>query len=79
VQRWPRAVPQYEMGHGRFAALARAFELDLPGTYLAGSWLDGVSVPDAMARGKAVALRTLASLPATRVVPVERFASVSAT
>ena len=71
VQRWPRAVPQYEMGHDRFAALARAFELDLPGTYLAGSWLDGVSVPDAMARGKAVALRALASLPATRVVPVE--------
>jgi protoporphyrinogen/coproporphyrinogen III oxidase len=71
VQRWPRAVPQYEMGHGRFAALARAFELDLPGTYLAGSWLDGVSVPDAMARGKAVALRALASLPASRVVPVE--------
>ena len=46
LTRWPRAIPQYELGHGRFVDLARALERELPGLHLAGNLLGGVSVPD---------------------------------
>jgi oxygen-dependent protoporphyrinogen oxidase len=51
VRRWPRAIPQYELGHGRFVELAARIERDLPGLTLAGNYLGGVSVPDRIARG----------------------------
>lgn len=54
-QRWPRAIPQYEIGHGRFVALAAAIERDLPGLHLASSDRDGVSVPDRLEKAAAVA------------------------
>ncbi len=59
LHRWPRAIPQYELGHGRFADLARGLEARLPGLHLAGSWLGGVAVPDCVERGLAVADRIL--------------------
>lgn len=59
VHRWPRAIPQPELGHGRFADLARGLEERLPGLHLAGSWLGGVAVPDCVERGLAVARRIL--------------------
>jgi oxygen-dependent protoporphyrinogen oxidase len=59
LRRWPRAIPQYELGHGRFVALAAALERELPGVYLAGNWVGGVAVPDSVARGQAVAARVL--------------------
>jgi oxygen-dependent protoporphyrinogen oxidase len=62
VHRWPRAIPQYELGHGRFVRLAAALEEALRGVHLAGSWSGGVSVPDSIARGFAVADRVLSSL-----------------
>lgn len=46
LRRWPRAIPQYEVGHGRFVALAEAIERDLPGLAFACNFLGGVSVPD---------------------------------
>jgi oxygen-dependent protoporphyrinogen oxidase len=46
LRRWPRAIPQYEVGHGRFVALAEEIERDLPGLRLGGNFLHGVSVPD---------------------------------
>lgn len=46
LARWPRAIPQYEVGHGRFVELARALERELPGLHLAGNFRGGVSVPD---------------------------------
>ncbi len=55
LARWPRAIPQYELGHGRFVELARSFEAELPGLQVAGNFLDGVSVPDRITRGAAVA------------------------
>lgn len=61
LRRWPRAIPQYELGHGRFVALAQQLERELPGLHLAGNWLGGVSVPDSIARGAEVAARALAA------------------
>jgi len=30
IRRWPRAIPQYELGHGRFVELSGEIERDLP-------------------------------------------------
>ena len=60
LRRWPRAIPQYEVGHGRFVELARRLERDLPGLAIAGSYLSGPSVPDCIARGRAKAEQVLA-------------------
>jgi oxygen-dependent protoporphyrinogen oxidase len=59
VQRWPRAVPQYEVGHGRFVDLGLALEARMPGLFLAGNWAGGASVPDSIVRGRDVASRAL--------------------
>ncbi|HXU29221.1 MAG TPA: protoporphyrinogen oxidase [Thermoanaerobaculia bacterium] len=55
IRRWPRAIPQYEVGHGRFVALAEEIERDLPGLRLAGNFLHGVSVPDCIRNAGRVA------------------------
>lgn len=59
LRRWPRAIPQYEVGHGRFVELAQRIEQGLPGLELAGNFTGGVSVPDCIARGAAAAERVL--------------------
>jgi oxygen-dependent protoporphyrinogen oxidase len=46
IRRWPRAIPQYEVGHGRFLEQAREIEAALPGLRIGGNFLHGVSVPD---------------------------------
>jgi protoporphyrinogen/coproporphyrinogen III oxidase len=53
LRRWPRAIPQYELGHARFVDLTRQIERDLPGLAIAGNFAGGVSVPDCIARGAA--------------------------
>ena len=57
LRRWPRAIPQYELGHGRFVELARRIERELPGLVIAGNLIGGVSVPDCIARGAEAAER----------------------
>jgi oxygen-dependent protoporphyrinogen oxidase len=55
VRRWPRAIPQYELGHGRFVERAREIERSLPGLHLAGNFLGGISVPDCIRNATALA------------------------
>lgn len=55
VRRWPRAIPQYELGHGRFLDLAREAEAALPGLRIGGNFLRGVSVPDCIRNATALA------------------------
>lgn len=55
VRRWPRAIPQYERGHGRFVALQSELERQLPGLYLAGNYLHGISVPDCVRNATSLA------------------------
>jgi oxygen-dependent protoporphyrinogen oxidase len=55
VRRWPRAIPQYEVGHGRFVDCAREIERSLPGLHLGGNFLAGVSVPDCIRNATALA------------------------
>lgn len=54
IARWPRSMPQYEVGHGeRVRAICReASRLD--GVQLAGNYFDGIGIPDAIRRARAV-------------------------
>jgi oxygen-dependent protoporphyrinogen oxidase len=55
VRRWPRAIPQYELGHRRYLDLARRLESTLPGLRLGGNYLRGVSIPDCIQNGTVLA------------------------
>jgi oxygen-dependent protoporphyrinogen oxidase len=57
VQIWPKAIPQYLLGYGRFKEIADDVERRNPSLVLAGTYRDGVSVGDALASGEAAALR----------------------
>ncbi len=46
VMRWPRAIPQYNLGHGRFVDLAHSLEKEFPGLHIAGNILHGISLSD---------------------------------
>ena len=59
LRRWPRAIPQYEVGHGRFVDLAASVESRHPGLALAGNYLSGPSVPDCIDHGRRKAKRIL--------------------
>jgi protoporphyrinogen/coproporphyrinogen III oxidase len=61
VHRWPRAIPQYEPGHGRFLALQAELERDLPGLHLGGNYLRGISVADCVRNALAAADGILAA------------------
>ena len=67
VTRWPRAIPQYEMGHlGRIAKVAEA-EKAVPGLRFCANYRGGVSVGDciASAHGTAESLSAWLRAPAT--------------
>jgi oxygen-dependent protoporphyrinogen oxidase len=51
VCRWPRAIPQPGRDHVRRIRELRARVSALPGLAIAGSWVDGISVPDTFASG----------------------------
>jgi oxygen-dependent protoporphyrinogen oxidase len=46
VTRWPRAIPQYTLGHLGRVARADAAQRVLPGLFFCASWKGGVSVGD---------------------------------
>jgi len=55
VRRWPRAIPQYELGHGRYVARAEEIERSFPGLRISGNFLRGISVPDCIRNATALA------------------------
>jgi oxygen-dependent protoporphyrinogen oxidase len=46
ITRWPRAIPQYEVGYGRVFAAANTLEEKYSGLHLGGNFRDGIAVPD---------------------------------
>jgi len=48
---YPRAIPQYNVGYGRYRDLMAAAESKAPGLFLAGHYRDGVSLSDSIASG----------------------------
>lgn len=59
-QRWPQAIPQYEIGHDAVIDGAARVESALPGLYLTGQWRAGVALGDCIAQGQATAARIIA-------------------
>jgi oxygen-dependent protoporphyrinogen oxidase len=54
---YPRAIPQYNVGYGRFKELMNRIEAESPGFFLAGHYRDGVSLSDSIVSGINVAER----------------------
>jgi protoporphyrinogen/coproporphyrinogen III oxidase len=54
---YPRAIPQYNVGYGRYRDLMTAIEGKSPGLFLAGHYRDGVSLSDSIVSGINVADR----------------------
>lgn len=62
VKRVGQAIPQYTVGHGGRIRRIRERIEGLPGVFLTGSYMDGVSVSDTIAHARAEADRALAYL-----------------
>jgi oxygen-dependent protoporphyrinogen oxidase len=56
---YPKAIPQYNLGYGRFRELMTQMEANAPGLFLAGHYRDGVSLSDSILSGLNVADRVL--------------------
>jgi len=57
---YPKAIPQYNVGYGRFKDLMTKIEADAPGLFLAGHFRDGVSLSDSIVSGINVVERVVA-------------------
>ena len=51
ITRWPRAIPQYELGHLERLAVVAAAEARLPGLKFCANYRGGVSVGDCLVNG----------------------------
>ncbi len=54
---WPRAIPQYNLGHEQFLTAIAAAERAHPSLFFGGQARDGVAVPACMAAGEKLAAR----------------------
>ncbi len=59
---WPRAIPQYNLGYGRYRELMDRIEQAAPGLFFAGHYRDGVSLGDSILSGMNIAERVGESL-----------------
>jgi len=59
---WPRAIPQYNLGYGRFRDLMTEIEQKAPGLFFAGHYRDGISLGDSIVSGVNMAGRVADSL-----------------
>ena len=61
ISRWPRAIPQYRIGHGRLLAEVEAFEGEHPGLFLGGNFRGGISMADCFTQAHAMSERVAAA------------------
>jgi oxygen-dependent protoporphyrinogen oxidase len=66
VFRWPRAMPQYRVGHREMLREIDERLQRLPGLYLAGAAYGGVGVPDCIQSGEIAAARVTERITAGR-------------
>jgi len=65
---WPKAIPQYVLGYGRFKEIADDVERRNGGLILAGTYRDGVSLGDAVTSAEQAAARAAGFLAANGLV-----------
>ncbi len=66
IQRWSRAIPQYEVGHHQRVQQIQRAIAEVPGLFVTGNYLTGVSLEDCIKQGAEAAAsvqRFLASRP----------------
>jgi oxygen-dependent protoporphyrinogen oxidase len=63
---YPKAIPQYNVGYGRYRDLMNEIEFKAPGFFLAGHYRDGVSLSDSIVSGCNVAERVEAHCAARK-------------
>lgn len=54
---YPQAIPQYNVGYGKYKQLLEGVERELPGLFFAGHYRDGVSLGDSILSGCKIAER----------------------
>jgi oxygen-dependent protoporphyrinogen oxidase len=59
---FPKAIPQYEVGYGRFKQLMDDIEKQAPGFFFAGHYRDGISLGDSIVSGCNAAERVVKCL-----------------
>ncbi len=62
--RWPRAMPQYNLGHRERNEVIRSRLAALPGIFLGGAGYDGIGIPDCIRSGREAAQSALGFLQA---------------
>jgi oxygen-dependent protoporphyrinogen oxidase len=55
IHRWPRAIPQYELGYQRFKDAIAAVETAAPGLFVGGNARDGISLANCIESGRRLA------------------------
>ncbi len=55
IQRWPRAIPQYELGHQQKMLAVERFEETHPGIFLSGNYRNGISIGDCVLQSGRIA------------------------
>ena len=76
---YPHAIPQYEVGYGRFKTLMNDIEAKSPGVYFAGHYREGISLGDSIISGHRAAERMREFLKLERSPTTAQPASQSAT
>jgi oxygen-dependent protoporphyrinogen oxidase len=59
---YPRAIPQYNLGYGRFRDRMNQLEQQMPGLFFAGHYRDGISLSDSIVSGVNIAERVAGHL-----------------
>ncbi len=54
---WPKAIPQYNVGYGKYRELLKDIEAKVPNLFFAGHYRDGVSLGDSIVSGVNIAER----------------------
>lgn len=62
IVRWPRAIPQYEIGHLERVRRINALCASAPGLYFCANWMGGVSIGDRITSADAVCVQANAFL-----------------
>jgi len=67
VARWPRAIPQYTLGHLQRIAAVEQAEQRIPGLHFCCNYRGGVSIGDCIVSGEAMARSVVAQLSSSRL------------
>jgi oxygen-dependent protoporphyrinogen oxidase len=62
MKRWPKAIPQYALGHLDIIRSIESLENDIPGLHIAGNFRGGISVTDCIEQSELLSRRVVERL-----------------